>query len=59
MDLIKAQLIQFIANNLSLIIFGVCGFAYSYLEYRLGEGDHGSFIGFLKKYFAKKNEPQG
>ncbi len=37
-----------------IILMSIGAVIYSYMEYRLGESRHKSFIGFLK-YFIKRN----
>ena len=48
--------IGFLIENRTVILFGLGALGYSALEYYLGEGDHGSLIGFLKHIMKKKDE---
>ncbi len=54
--LLNEFLIAFLVENKTVILMG-CGFIlYSALEYSMGEGDHGSLIGFIKFVMKKKND---
>lgn len=51
-------LLAFLIENKTVVLMGLGFILYSALEYFLGEGNHGSVVGFLKYLVKRKNEPK-
>ena len=58
MNELKQEIIKMIIENKMVIIMAIGFVCNSALEYYLGEGEHGSLIGFLKYLMKRKNEPK-
>ena len=56
MTFLNDFLLAFLVENRTVILFGCGAILYSGLEYFMGEGSHGSLIGFLKFLMKKKDD---